>query len=393
MGYLPTTDRLKHRQTYTDFTMNRSPSASHRPLRTAVVGSGAISKEHLTFLSGRSQAAGDVSDRVELAAVCDLSPVAADYAATEFGARRSYTEISEMLDGEDLDVVHILTPPSSHVPLATLSLEAGANVICEKPITASATELEKLLAVAERCDRAVMESHNYRFNDGYLAIQEAVDEGRLGRLTEVEIRICLPVTDPAGRFGDPNLPSPIHRMPAGVLHDFTTHFAYLLLGLSGEVKFQRVAAAWSNHSGMAHFRFDDLDALLIGEGPTGPVHARLRFDAGSAPDAFALTVRGTRGWMDTDFFQPHLRTVVPRPGGAQLSPIVNHVANGMGLVRDGVTNFGRKLLQQTPYHGLHRMLDETYRALAAGTALPVSAGDMLAASRLVDDLLDNEVRL
>lgn len=373
--------------------MTSSPRRPGRPLRAAVVGSGAISKEHLTFLSGRSHSVGDVTDLVELIAVCDLSRVAADHAAAEYRAPRSYTDITTMLAAEELDVVHVLTPPASHVALVSLSLGAGVDVICEKPITSSAAELEKLLAVAQRNDRSVMESHNYRFNDGYLAIRQAVDDGRLGRLTEVDIRICLPVADPAGRFGDPNLPSPIHRMPAGVLHDFTTHFAYLLLGLTGDVKFGRVAAAWSNHSALPHFRFDDLDALLVGQGPGGPVHARLRFDAGSAPDAFSLTVRGTRGWMETDFFQPHLRTVVPRPGGAQLSPIVNHLANGFGLVRDGVTNFGRKLLQQTPYHGLHRMLEETYRALSLGAPLPVSAGDMLGAARLVDHLLDDEVRL
>lgn len=373
--------------------MSSSTRVRRRPLRVGVVGAGAISKEHLTFLSGRSHAAGDVSDRVDLAAVCDLSSISAEYAADEFGATHHYTDIVDMLQAEELDVVHILTPTESHVPLAVLSLEAGAHVICEKPITASAAELEQLLAVARGCDRSVMESHNYRFNDGYLAIRDAVDNGRLGQLTEIEIRICLPVVDSTGRFGDPNLPSPIHRMPAGVLHDFTTHFAYLLLGLSGDVKFDRVAAAWSNHHGVPHFRFDDLDALLIGAGPSGPIHARLRFDAGSAPDTFTLIVRGTRGWMETDLFQPHLRTVVPRPGGTQLSPIVNNVANGLGLVRDGFANLGRKLLQQTPYHGLHRMLDHTYRALSDGAPLPVTPDEMLAASHLIDHLLDDEARL
>ncbi len=372
--------------------MNRSPRTSGSPLRAAVVGSGAISREHLTFLSGRSRVAGDVSARVQLRAVCDLSPVTATYAVEQYGLGRAYTDIATMLATEELDVVHILTPPAGHVPLATMSLEAGADVICEKPITASAAELERLLAVAERCDRRIMESHNYRFNDEYLAVRNALDDGTLGRLTEVEIRICLPVTDPAGRFGDPNLPSPIHRMPAGVLHDFTTHFAYLLLDLTGDVKFGRIAAVWSNHSGHTHFRYDDLDALLVTDAADGPIHARLRFDAGSAPDAFTLTVRGTRGWMETDFFQPHLRTVVPRPGGAQLSPIVNHVANGLGLARDGVANFGRKLLQHSPYHGLHRMLDQAYTALSAGTPLPVTTGDMLGAARLVDQLLESEVR-
>ena len=159
------------------------------------------------------------------------------------------------------------------------------------------------------------------------------------------------------------------------------------------MKFQRVAAAWSNHRGLPHFRFDDLDALLIGDGPDGPVHVRFRFDAGSAPDAFTLTVRGARGWIETDFFQPHRREVLPRSGGTQLSPIVNHVVNGLGLVRDGVANLGRKVMQHTPYHGLHRMLDQTYRALIHDDPLPVSPGEMMAAARLVDQLLDSEVRL
>lgn len=363
------------------------------PLRAAVVGSGGISKEHLTYLAGRSEAGDQVSSRIHLAAVCDLSPAAANHAAGQFGAEKAYTDIAAMLSAEDLDVVHVLTPPSTHVALATMSLEAGAHVICEKPITASSAELELLLAVADRCERSIMESHNYRFNDGYLNIRDQLEAGRLGSLRDVEIRIALPVTDPLGRFGDPNLPSPIHKMPAGVLHDFTTHFAYLLLGLTPDVKFHRISAAWSNHSANPLFRYDDLDALLIGDAADGPVHARLRFDSQSGPDTFSVTVRGTRGWTQTDFFQPFVRTVVPRPGGAQLSPIVNHVANGMGLVRDGVTNFGRKLMQHTPYHGLHRMLDQAYQAIAAGQPLPVDRNDMLAAARLVDRLLDDEVRL
>ena len=297
------------------------------------------------------------------------------------------------MNEQNLDVVHVLTPPSTHVALATMCLEAGADVICEKPITSTTAELEALLDVADAYGRMVMESHNYRFNDGFVDVQEMVTAGRLGSLTDVEIRIALPITDPAGRFGDPNLPSPIHKMPAGVLHDFTTHFAYLLLALAPDVKFHRMAAAWSNHSADPIFRFDDLDALLVGDGPNGPVHARLRFDSRSGPDTFSVMVRGTRGWTQTDFFQPYARTVVPRPGGAQLSPIVNHVANGLSLARDGVTNFGKKLLQHTPYHGLHRMLDETYAALLDGRPLPISRQDMVEASRLVDRLLDQEVRL
>ncbi|MGI9598345.1 MAG: Gfo/Idh/MocA family protein [Acidimicrobiales bacterium] len=367
------------------------------PMRAAVIGSGTISREHLSFLSGRlSNDKGpvdSVAGRIRLVGVCDLSEIAADYGAKEFGADRAYTDVAEMLSDATPDVVHVLTPPQTHVDLVTMCLDSGANVVCEKPITPTSKELAGLLDAARSADRQLMESHNYRFNRGVLDIEQMIDDGRLGAVREVEIRIALPVTDPGGRFGDPNLPSPIHSLPAGVIHDFTTHFAYLLLHLAGPVDFSRIAAAWSNHDENPLFKYDNLDAVLIGDGRDGPVHGRLRFDAGASPDTFSITVRGTDGWTETDLFQPFRRTVVPRPGGSQLSPIVNHVLNGASLVNDGIRNVGRKLLQQSPYEGLHRMLDETYTALAAGRDLPVTPTEMMAASHLVDRLLDDEVRL
>lgn len=362
------------------------------PLRAAVVGSGGISKEHLTVLSGQSPLVGPVSERIRLVGVCDLSEVAADYGARTYNAEKSYTDVGAMLTDAKPDVVHVLTPPQTHLTLATECLAGGAHVICEKPITATSAELERLLETARSCNRHIVESHNYRFNDGILALRSALDTGQLGELNEVEIRISLPVTDPQGRFGDANLPSPIHAMPAGVLHDFTTHFSYLLLYLAEGVSFERIAAAWSNHGAIPHFRYDDLDAVLIGRSPTGMVHGRLRFTALAGPDTFSVTVRGSEGWAETDLFQPYVRTVKPRPGGAQLSPIINHVVNGGSLVKDGVRNFGRKLLQHSPYQGLHTMLDMTYAAIASGSKPPVTEQDMLQASQLVDRILAEETR-
>lgn len=362
------------------------------PLSAAVVGSGGISKEHLAFLSGRSQLVEGWADRIDLVAVCDLSPVSAEYARDTYGAGRAYTDVATMLAEARPDVVHILTPPSTHVPLATAALRSGSHVICEKPITADGAQLDQLLAVADDSGRHLIESHNYRFNRGTEELKALIDSGRLGTVREVEVRIALPVTDPAGRFGDPNLPSPIHRMPAGVIHDFVTHMAYLGLHLGGPLTVEHVAAAWNNHSENPLFRYDNLDAVVIGRSATGPVHLHLRFDAESKPDTMALRVHGTEGWAETDLYQPNMRLVAARAGGGQLSPIVNHLANGAALVRDGLGNVGRKIMQQTPYHGLHRMLALTYEALENGTELPITPDDMRATAALIDAIVDDKAR-
>lgn len=72
-------------------------------LKSAVIGTGVISKEHLQFLRH--------SDQAELVGVCDLSPAASRYAAEQFGAAAAYTDYRAMLDQAKPDVVHILTPP------------------------------------------------------------------------------------------------------------------------------------------------------------------------------------------------------------------------------------------------------------------------------------------
>ncbi len=366
-----------------------------RPVRAAVVGSGAIAREHLAFLSGQSpiQPSEPVAERIRLVGVCDLSEISARHGASEFGADLWYTDLDSMLAQAKPDVVHILTPPQSHQALATSCLRAGCHVICEKPVTPTHPELLELVEVAQESGRHLMESQNYRFNRPVEEIRQAIGEGQLGQIVEVEVRVALPVTDPAGRFADPNLPSPIHGLPAGVIHDVITHMVYLPLHLAGPVQFERIAAGWSNHANRPGFKFDDLDANLIGQTTDGPLHVRLRFDARGAPDTFSIHVRGTEGWAETDLFQPFVRIVRPRVGGGQLSPIANHLAGGWRLLRAGFGNVGRKIMQQSPYEGLHRMLDLTYQALAAGHPLPVTIDDMVATSELIDRLLDEKVRL
>jgi hypothetical protein len=100
-----------------------------------------------------------------------------------------------------------------------------------------------------------------------------------------------------------------------------------------------------------------------------------------------VTVRGTKGYVETDLFQPHLRLIVPRKGGQQLSPLVNQFANGTHLMASSVRGFRNKIMQKTPYEGLQTFLGRTYAALREGREPPVTYEDMDKASRLVDALL------
>jgi len=341
-------------------------------VKAAVIGTGEISAEHLKFLAdGRT---------AELVGVCDLSRAAASYAAKTFGAKQAYTDYRQMLDKAKPDVVHVLTPPQTHVALTTDCLDAGAHVICEKPVTLGHDQFTQLWAHAQSKDRKLIEDHNYRFNRPVLAIEKLIEQGVLGEVMEVDVRMALAIRD-GGRFADQNLPCPAHQFPAGVIHDFITHLSYLALRFMPDP--DKVNAVWSNHEGGDLFKYDDLDATLIADDK----HGRIRFSCRTGPDCFALTVRGTIAEIQTDLFHPYMRLIKPRTGGDKLSPVVNQLANGLSLVGSSWSTLCNKLMQRTPYEGLQTFLSRTYDALKHNTEPPVSFDDMDRTSRLIDRML------
>ncbi len=345
-------------------------------LKSAVIGTGSISKEHLSFLAQ--------GDRAHLASVCDLSLAAAKYAAQRYGADSTYTDYQKMLHEVQPDIVHILTPPNTHKRIATDCLSAGVHVFCEKPITPTYDEFKELWTFAQSHNRRLIENQNYCFNEPILAIKKLVADGILGEIEEVEVRMAVPVRN-GGVFADENLPNPIHKMPAGVIHDFITHLCSLVVRFIPD--FDRVSTAWSNHGGGDMFRYDDLDAIVI----SGSAHARIRFSCHTLPKCFTVTVRGSKGYAETDLFQPYLRCVIPR-AGELLSPLINHFVNGCDLVGASMRNFRRKIMQRTVYEGLHRLLDLTYEALIDDTPPPISFEDMERTNRLVNALLSEDTR-
>lgn len=348
-------------------------------VRVAVIGCGEISDQHLAFLS--------TSPLVDLVAVCDLSPVAAAYAAQRFGARTSTTDHRSMLSELHPQAVHVLTPPSTHEFLTRDALAAGAHVVCEKPITPDGVRLGELQRLASEAGLHLIESQNVRFNDQVRRIEQHVANGLLGDIVHVEVSICLDIAT-AGKFADANIPAAGASLPGGAVHDFLPHMSYLGLHFLGYPTVARAASMWRNVSGNPQVGFDEMESLV--EFSTGTTCA-LRFSTRERPDRFRLSVHGTAGSVETDIYQPFERVERLR-GGSKLSPIVNHAANGGALVVSSVRNLRDKLMQHTPYHGLPVMLEGFYRAVVDGSVPPVTPLQVARTSALIDELTAGATR-
>ncbi len=143
--------------------------------RFGLIGCGRISPNHLDGIAHAPHAV--------LAAVCDLDAKKAEEAAHVGGLDKYYTDIDEMLESEDLDVVCILTPSGMHSEHAIRVANHKINVLCEKPLC---TTREKMEAMIEACHKngvklgAIFQRRTF---SAAISAREAVATGRLGKVT------------------------------------------------------------------------------------------------------------------------------------------------------------------------------------------------------------------
>ncbi len=119
--------------------------------------------------------------RVELVAVCDVSPELAEQAARQFEAPVVTTDYRELLDRDDIDVIDVCTPSRTHFPLAWDALQAGKHVLCEKPV---ANDFRDTLRAADLADRKGLRTKlgfTFRYSPAMMYMRELVDQGYIGQ--------------------------------------------------------------------------------------------------------------------------------------------------------------------------------------------------------------------
>ena len=115
-------------------------------VKIGIVGAGKICQ-------GPHMGAYDKIDEAKIVAICDINKDKLDAASKRHPEAKLYTDYKEMIDNEELDAVDICTPNNFHSIVAIYALNAGLNVICEKPDAINVEEAEKMKAAAEKSMR------------------------------------------------------------------------------------------------------------------------------------------------------------------------------------------------------------------------------------------------
>lgn len=145
-----------------------------------LIGLGAISSMHSKALKE--------SEKCTLVAAYDIVPEKVTAFSSANGCK-GYNSLDAFLSDPDLDVVVIGTPSGSHLEPALASIEAGKNVLIEKPLEVTVKRCEMIVDAAKRKGVMLGGIFQTRFFDAPLLIKKAIEEGRFGRLLMIEASV------------------------------------------------------------------------------------------------------------------------------------------------------------------------------------------------------------
>lgn len=194
--------------------------------RIAIVGFGGMAEWHFNEIK--------TIDGLEIAGIWDIKEQRRAYASEK--GLHVYGSLEDLLADQTADLVLIATPNDVHKPVAIAAMEAGKNVISEKPITLTSADLQEMKEASEKTGRFLTVHQNRRWDEDYLTVKEILREGKLGELFRLESRVH-------GSRGIPGDWRQEKEHGGGMVLDWGVHLLDQMVMLFPEVPVCRVCAS------------------------------------------------------------------------------------------------------------------------------------------------------
>jgi predicted dehydrogenase len=347
-------------------------------LNIGIVGCGKIADHHIEEIQKLGCA--------RVLAVCDLEPILAEQLAVRYSVPHRYADFGRMLSEQRLDVIHVATPPNSHLALAQKAAEAGCHVFLEKPLALNATDGKRLIACMQQTRRKMAINYWYNFESPALALKEFVAKGKLGDPIHIESYYGY---DLAGGFGQALLSDDrhwVHQLPGKLFQNIIDHAINKITPYLPDEPLEIIARAYRRRH-MKDDRTDDvLDELRVMI-LAGGMSAYITFSSHARPVGHFMRVHGTRNTAHIDFA---LRTMsveekqnVPSALGRLLPPF----KSGWQSLRQGTKNareFAGSRFQF--FAGMNRLMSQFYESILHDTPVPIPYTEILRVSQIMDEI-------
>ena len=163
-------------------------------VRIGLIGAGNIAKVHLDAYKN--------VDNVEIAAICDINEAVLNATSEKYGIEKKFTSVDEMLKNVELDAADVCVWNCAHATCSIAALNAGLNVMCEKPMAMCAEEAEAMEAAAKKNGKLLMLGFVTRFSDEAVIAKDFIDNGYLGDIYYAKATYMRRNGNPGGWFSD-----------------------------------------------------------------------------------------------------------------------------------------------------------------------------------------------
>lgn len=193
-----------------------------KKVKIGIIGVGNIAESHINaYLK---------NPNVELYAFCDINEKRLNEMSKKYGITRVFTKYDDMLALDEIDAVSVCTWNSEHAPCTIAALNAGKNVLCEKPMATSVEEAEKMKEAAEKNNKLLMIGFVRRYGNDCKIVNDFINSGFFGELYHAKATYLRRNGNPCGWFGDKA------RSGGGPLIDLGVHVIDLVRYLYGNPK-------------------------------------------------------------------------------------------------------------------------------------------------------------
>jgi len=173
------------------------------------------------------------SDVVTLHGIYDIDP--AKRAAARENGIFAYETLEDVLTDPAVELITVAVPNDAHKGIVIAALEAGKNVICEKPVAMSSAELEEMIAAANRNGKLFTVHQNRRWDTDKMRIDALYHKGELGKIVSIESRVH-------GSRGIPGDWRKIKAQGGGMVLDWGVHLLDQAIMILKDVKITSVYA-------------------------------------------------------------------------------------------------------------------------------------------------------
>jgi len=329
-------------------------------MRVAVVGAGHIATVHGPIILKQPN--------TEIVGVADKDVVRAKVIAAELNGCQFYQDAKVMIEEQEPDIVHVLSPPQYHAELSIMAMNQGCHVLVEKPMALSMDDAQKMVQVSKQNNVRLCVNHNMVFENVVHSAMELVSQGAIGEIVSVEA--CY-------QFNVKRYPAIIedgaeychwtYQMNGGPLQDLMPHPASLVFEFIPDIK--KIQFIGHNRGVLPKSWQDEIRVLINSSSVIGYISISLS----EKPDIILFTMKGTKGIIQADLFNDIVtlrkKSSLPRAVTRGLSGFQLSTQYLKGFIRN-IFRFIRGRVDKS--NGVEPLISKLYESIQNGGESPIS---------------------